>query len=75
MHMDELKSQKIWFCWYYARRRGKKTKVPVSAFGTETGTRYAVVPVLVTTYGLKANMYSGGICQQVTMDDLYKDLD
>ena len=46
-----------------------------TAFGTETGTRYAIVPVLVTTYGLKANMYSGGICQQVTMDDLYKDLD
>lgn len=38
MHMDELKTQKIWFCWNYETRKGKKTKVPVSAYGTATGT-------------------------------------
>ena len=38
MHMDELKTQKIWFCWNYETRKGKKTKVPVSAYGTSTGT-------------------------------------
>ena len=38
MHMDELMKQKIWFCWSYEVRNGKKTKVPKSAFGTPTGT-------------------------------------
>lgn len=41
MHMDELKTQKIWFCWNYETRKGKKTKVPVSAYGTATGTNAA----------------------------------
>ena len=44
-----------------------------SAFVSETETRSAVVPVLVSTYGMKTNSYSGGIYQQVTMDDLFKD--
>jgi hypothetical protein len=26
--MDELKKQKIWFCWNYETRKGKKTKLP-----------------------------------------------
>ena len=38
MHMDELKVQKIWFCWNYETRKDKKTKVPKSAYGTATGT-------------------------------------
>ena len=38
MHMDELKSMKIWFCWNYGIRKGKRTKVPISAYGTATGT-------------------------------------
>lgn len=38
MHMDELKAQKIWFCWNYETRKGEKTKVPRSAYGTATGT-------------------------------------
>ena len=38
MHMDELKTQKIWFCWNYKIRKDKKTKVPISAYGTATGT-------------------------------------
>lgn len=38
MHMDELKARKIWFCWCYETRNGKRTKVPISAYGTPTGT-------------------------------------
>lgn len=38
MHMDELKSQKIWLCWNYETRKGKRTKVPISASGAATGT-------------------------------------
>lgn len=45
-----------------------------SVFISDTATRYAVVPVLVSTYGMKTNKYSGGICQQVTMDDLFYDI-
>ena len=48
MHMDELKTQKLWFCWNYETRKGKKTKVPVSAFGTATGTNAAYEHTWVT---------------------------
>lgn len=44
------------------------------AFVSYTNTRYAVVPIMVSTYGMKTNKYSGGICQQVTMDDLFVSL-
>lgn len=30
--------QKIWFCWNYETRNGKRTKVPISVYGTPTGT-------------------------------------
>lgn len=42
-------------------------------FVEETGTRYAVIPILISTFGMKTNMYSGGIYQQITMDDLFKE--
>ncbi len=44
----------------------------ISAFKTVTGTRKAVVPTMITTYGVKRNMYSGLIQQQVTLDDLFE---
>lgn len=37
-NMTELKNQKIWFCWNYKKRNGKLTKVPISVYGTPTGT-------------------------------------
>lgn len=37
MYIDELKSQKVWLCWNYETRKGKRTKVPISARGTVTG--------------------------------------
>lgn len=42
-------------------------------FAEETGTRYAVLPILISTFGMKTNMYSGGIFQQITMDDLFRE--
>ena len=36
--MNELKQQRIWFCWRYETRKSEKTKVPKSATGTATGT-------------------------------------
>lgn len=48
MHMDELKAQKIWFCWNYETRKGKRTKVPISAYGTPTGTNAPYAHTWVT---------------------------
>ena len=42
-------------------------------FVFETNARYAVVPTMISTFGLKANNYSGGIQSQITMDDLFKE--
>ncbi|MBQ9661723.1 MAG: hypothetical protein IJV40_01075 [Oscillospiraceae bacterium] len=48
MHMDELMQQKIWFCWNYETRNGKRTKVPISACGTPTGTNAPYANTWVT---------------------------
>lgn len=48
MHMAELKQQKLWFCWNYEARSGKRTKVPVSAYGTPTGTNAPYAHTWVT---------------------------
>lgn len=48
MHMDELMQQKIWFCWNYETRNGKRTKVPISAYGTPTGTNAPYASTWVT---------------------------
>ncbi len=36
-----------------------------------TGTKYAIFPTLITTYGLVDNTYSGNIVSVVTLDDLF----
>ena len=38
---------------------------------TSTGTKYAIFPTLITTYGLMENSYSGSIQSVITMDDLF----
>ena len=38
---------------------------------TATGTRYAIYPTLITTYGIVDNACSGDIQSIVTMDDLF----
>lgn len=48
MHMDELMQQKIWFCWNFETRNGKRTKVPISACGTPTGTNAPYANTWVT---------------------------
>ncbi len=63
MHMDELKTQKIWFCWNYKIRKDKKTKVPISAYGTATGTSAEYAHSWVTyneaAVAAKEHRYSG----------------
>ena len=63
MHMDELKAQRLWFCWNYETRKGKKTKVPKSAYGTATGTSAEYAHSWVTydeaAAAVKVHGYSG----------------
>ena len=42
------------------------------SFKEETKTRAAIHPVLVTTFGMKRNMYSDYITAEVTLDDLFE---
>ncbi|MBR6432267.1 MAG: ATP-binding protein, partial [Muribaculaceae bacterium] len=51
---------------YSQRLRNK-----IAAFKSATNTRKAIVPTMITTYGVKANMYSGIIQQQINLDTLF----
>lgn len=44
----------------------------ITRFKKETGTRYGVIPTLITTYGLKKNKHSSFFTQIVSMYDLMK---
>ena len=41
-----------------------------ACFISETGSKMAIFPTLISTYGLHRNMYSGGILAEVTMEQL-----
>lgn len=59
----ELKEQKIWLCWNFREKGGKKTKVPIAASGEKTGTDEAHSATWVTYDEAKRaaaeNNYSG----------------
>jgi hypothetical protein len=46
------------------RRRG-------SVFANQTKTRKGIVTTMITTFGLKRNMYQGEIVSEITLDDLF----
>lgn len=46
--MQELMKQKIWICWNFAEVKGHRTKKPISAYGTPTGTDAAHAHTWVT---------------------------
>ena len=50
----------------------EKIQNRVSKFRKETGTKYGIVPTLLTTYGLKPGINSGIIKRTITMFDLFK---
>lgn len=58
--MLNLKSMKIWVCWVYQHRDGKKTKKPVSAYGTPTGTDAKYSHSWVTFEEAQKAMHSHG---------------
>lgn len=37
-NLGQLKSMRIWLCWNFVEKDGRKTKMPCSAFGAATGT-------------------------------------
>ncbi len=43
----------------------------IQAFKNATKPRKAIVPTMITTFGVKQNMYSGNVQQQVLLDDLF----
>ena len=44
----------------------------IAAFKSVTKTRKAIVPTMITTFGVKQNSYSGNIQQEVMLDDLFE---
>lgn len=48
-----------------------KIRNRMEAYRNETNTKKAIIPVLVTTFGLQRNTYSSNIKNVVTMDDLF----
>lgn len=49
----------------------KKLRNKVSDLKKVTGTRYAIYPTLVTTYGLVNNSYALDIQSVIVLDDLF----
>ena len=43
----------------------------VELFRTKTNTRHAIVPTMVTTYGIADGINSGIAQQEIVMDDLF----
>ena len=43
----------------------------INAFKTSVKTRKSIVPTMITTFGVKHNIYSGIIQQEATLDDLF----
>lgn len=43
----------------------------IAAFKSVAKTRKAIVPTMITTFGVKPGMYSGNVQQEVVLDDLF----
>ncbi len=48
-----------------------KIKNKINDFVTSTKTKYAIVPTLITTYGLVENSYSDIVVKTIVLDDLF----
>ncbi len=46
----------------------------IGAFVRETGTKHTIQVTMITTYGVKKGKYSGIVNNQVTIDDLFRDM-
>ena len=48
-----------------------KLRNKIAAFKSVVKTRKALVPTMITTFGVKRNAYSGNVQQEVVLDDLF----
>ena len=48
-----------------------KLRIRMGDFVEETGSKQAIFPTLITTFGLKPNMHSGIVQSEVVLDDLF----
>ena len=57
----------------YALKKEEVLKIRniIEAYRAESNTKCALMPVLVTTYGLQKNTYSGNTRNVIVMDDLF----
>lgn len=51
----------------------KSIRRKISDLVTVTGTKYAIHPTLVTTYGIVGNSYAGDIQAVITLEDLFRE--
>ena len=59
-------------CGYYLDKDyDEKLRNKVAAFIRETRTRKSILISMVTSYGVKENMYSDAVQSHVVMDDLF----
>lgn len=50
----------------------EKLRNKIETFRAETGTRKALQLTMVTTYGVKRNMYRNKVQSEVLLDDLFE---
>ena len=48
-----------------------KLRIRMGDFVEETGSKYAIFPTLITTFGVKPNKYSGIVQSEVVLNDLF----
>ena len=48
-----------------------KLRNKITAFKVATNTPKALIPTMITTFGVKRNQYSGNVKQEVVLDDLF----
>lgn len=48
-----------------------KLRIRMSDFVAETGTKYAIFPTLITTFGVRQNAYASLVQSEIVLDDLF----
>ena len=56
---------------YPLQERDRSIRNKISDLRVVSGTKYAIYPTLITTYGVVENSYSQELQSVVTMDDLF----
>ena len=54
-----------------SKEESMKLRIRMGDFVEETGSKQAIFPTLITTFGLKPNLHSGIVQSEVVLDDLF----